>query len=398
MNDKTVIRASYGLFYARIHGQLLDTLFLGSSRYQTNVFLNATQAGAPAFPNVLSTATGLPTGSISLQFAVDNFYSPYTEQGSLAIERQLSRDSVLTVNYLWSKGIGLITQRDLNLGPQAPNPVTYLIKDTSGNVVNTFTTPVWISANKVDPRYSKILLVENGGRSWYNGLSAQFIQRMSHGLSAKLAYTWSHAIDDGNEQGASWNISSTFNNATYNGNYRYDKGTTPLDQRHRLNLTWVWEPAFTKSNSMTARYLVNGWTLSGLATIASSHPDTPTVTVSGTGQFPGFNLAFTTMNGSGGWNRVPFLPVGSLNVDQIHRVDARLERGLPFGERVKAKLMFEAFNVFNRVSNTGINTQAYSAVSGVLTPVPNLGRGNVSGGFPDGTNARRAQVGVRVTF
>jgi hypothetical protein len=30
--------------------------------------------------------------------------------------------------------------------------------------------------------------------------------------------------------------------------------------------------------------------------------------------------------------------------------------------------------------------------------VPNLGKGNVSGGFPDGTNARRAQVGVRVTF
>lgn len=397
-NDKTVIRAGYGLFYARVHGNLLDTLWLGNSRYQSIVFLNATQAGAPLFPNNLSSATGLPGGSVSLEFAANNFYSPYTEQGTLAIEHQLARDLGLTVSYLWSKGIGLVTQEDLNLGPPAPNPVTYLIKDTSGNVVNTFTTPVWISANKVDPRYSKILQVENGGRSWYNGLSVQLVKRMSGGVSAKMAYTWSHAIDDGNEQGASWNIASTFNNATYNGNYRYDKGSTTLDQRHRMSVAWVWQPTFTSSSSMAARYLVNGWLLTGIATLASAQPVTPTVSVSGTGQFPGVNLAYTTMNGSGGWNRVPFLSVGSLDVDQTYRVDARLERELPFSERFKTKLMFEGFNVFNRISNTGVNTQAYSAVGGVLTPTPNLGKGNTSGGFPDGTNARRAQVALRVVF
>ena len=104
------------------------------------------------------------------------------------------------------------------------------------------------------------------------------------------------------------------------------------------------------------------------------------------------------MNGSGGWNRVPFLPVGSLDVDQIHRVDARLERQLPFSETVKAKLMFEAFNVFNMISNTAVNTQAYTAANGVLTPTPNLGKGNSSQGFPDGTNARRMQVALRINF
>jgi hypothetical protein len=31
-------------------------------------------------------------------------------------------------------------------------------------------------------------------------------------------------------------------------------------------------------------------------------------------------------------------------------------------------------------------------------PIPGLGTGTASGGFPDGTNARRAQVSLRVTF
>jgi hypothetical protein len=104
------------------------------------------------------------------------------------------------------------------------------------------------------------------------------------------------------------------------------------------------------------------------------------------------------MNGSGGWTRVPFLPVGNLDVDQIKRLDARVERQLPFTERVRGKIMFEAFNVFNMMYNTTISTQAYSATNGVLTPTAGLGAGRASQGFPDGTNARRAQVALRLTF
>jgi hypothetical protein len=290
-------------------------------------------------------------------------------------------------------------QRDLNLGPQGP-AVTYTIKDSAGNNVNTFTTPTYLFANRVDTRYSKILQAENGGNSWYNGLAIQVNKRMSHGFTAKLAYTWSHAIDDGNEQGASWNIDSTFNNATYNGNYRFDKGSSTLDTRHRAVLNWLWSPKFTNSDSALARYLVNGWGVSGILTVASANPWTPTITFSGatSSQFPGVNLAFGTLNGSGGWNRAPFLPVGSVDVDRIHRVDARVERQLPFGERVKGKLMFEAFNVFNMMYNTSVTTTAYTAAGGILTPNASLGRGTASQGFPDGTNARRVQVAMRVTF
>jgi hypothetical protein len=229
---------------------------------------------------------------------------------------------------------------------------------------------------------------------------------MSHGLSAQLNYTWSHAIDDGNEQGASYNISNTFLNSTFNGNYPLDKGSSTLDQRHRLSINWLWQPTFTTSTSAFSRYLVNGWELSAITTLASAHPMSATVNSASTSlgaEFPGIQLANSTLDGAGGWNRVPFWPVGSLNVDQIYNVDARITRNLPISERVKVALSFEAFNAFNTIHNTGIQTTAYNVSGNFLKPVLTngislLGTGNASQGFPDGTNARRMQVALRVTF
>jgi hypothetical protein len=406
INDRTVIRAGYGIFYARLHGNMLDTLFLGNGKYQTAVSLNNTQAGGPVFNTLLPSATGLPTGAVNLNVADPNFRAPYTQQGTLAIEHQLTHDMVLTANYIWTRGIGLYTQRDLNLGAPTSTPFTYIIQDAGGNNVGTYSTPLFIAANKVDPRYGKILSVENGGQSWYNALAIQLEKRMSHGLSAQLSYTWSHAIDDGNEEGASNNISNTFNNATFNGNYALDKGSSTLDQRHRLSLNWLWEPKFTTSTSAFARYFVNGWNLSAITTLASAHPVSPTVNPASTApgaEFAGIQLAQSTLTGAGGWNRVPFLPVGFLNVDQIYGVDARVTRSLPFGERVKANLSFEAFNAFNTIHNTSIQQAAYNVSGNILKPVltggvSHLGDGSASQGFPDGTNARRMQVALRLTF
>lgn len=404
-NEKTVLRAGYGIFYARFHGNMLDTLFLGNGKYQTAISINNTQAGAPVFNNVLPSASGLPLGSITLNVADKNFHSAYTQQGTLAIERQLSHDMGLTVSYIWTRGIGLYVQRDLNLG--APGPTeTYIIQDASGANVGTYSTPVFLASNRPDPRYAKILSIENGGQSWYNALAVQFQKRMSHGLSAQVNYTWSHAIDDGNEEGASYNISNTFNNATFNGNYPLDKGSSTLDQRHRVSINWLWEPTFTRSTSAFARYLVNGWGLSAITTLASSHPTSATINAPSTAtgaEFPGIALAYGTLNGSGGWSRVPFWPVNSLDIDRTYNVDARLTRSIPFSEKVKMNLGFEAFNVFNTIHNTGVQTAAYSVSGNVLKPILTngvsfLGVGNASQGFPDGTNARRMQVLLRVIF
>jgi len=220
-------------------------------------------------------------------------------------------------------------------------------------------------------------------------------------------YTWSHAIDDANQQGASNNISSTFNNATFNGNYALDKGSSTLDQRHRASINWLWRPTFTTSTSTFAKYFVNGWELSGITTLASAHPVSTTmnsVSTTANGVFQGVTLAYSTLNGSGGWNRVPFLPTSNIDIDRTYNVDARLTRSIPFSERVKANLSFEAFNVFNTIHNTSVQTAAYSvSAGGIIRPVvtngvSHVGDGSASQGFPDGTNARRMQAALRFTF
>ncbi len=401
VDSKTAIRAGYGMFYARIHGNMLDTLFLGNGSYQTSISITPAQAGAPVFGSILGAATGLPTGSIKLEFAAPNFRSPYTQQGTFAIDRQLSRSMGVTASYIWTRGIGLYTQRDLNLGTPGPTE-TYTIDNAAGAVVGSYTTPVYVLGNRVDPRYSSILQIENGGQSWYNALALQFYKHMSKGLELNVDYTWSHAIDDGNEQGASWNISNTFNNATIPGNYGFDKGSSSLDQRHRVSVNWVWTPKLTSSTSMFAKNFVNGWGLSSITTLASAHPATTTMnsaSTSANGVFSGVTLANSTLNGSGGWNRVPFLPVGNVDIDQTYNVDLRLGHTYSVGEKLKATLSFEAFNAFNTIHNTSVITSAYSVSSGgILKPLTGVGAGTASQGFPDGTNARRCQVALRFNF
>jgi hypothetical protein len=396
LNEKTVVRVGYGIFYAPYIVDGLDTLFLGNGLYQTSISANPNQAGAPLFPNAFPNVNAVPAGTAQLTFAQPGFHNPYSEQATLAVQRQLAQGLDLTVSYNYTRGIGLITAPDVNLS--APSITrTYTIDDSLGNAVGSFTTPIWTTANKVDPRYSHIYVVGNGGDSWYNGLSVQLRKRFAHGFTGQFSYTWSHAIDDAQQSGASTTI--TYNqSSTYNGNFALDKGSSATDQRHRAVINWTYAPTIVKSDNWAARYLINGWQLSTITTMASSQPTSGTISVSGQ-QFSGITMAYTTeINGLAGWNRVPFLPVNNTDIDRQYTVDARLVRNLPFTDRIKGMLMFEGFNVFNTQYNTGIATTEFTAAGGVIKPQVGFGLGNASQAFPDGTNARRLQAAFRLVF
>jgi hypothetical protein len=235
--------------------------------------------------------------------------------------------------------------------------------------------------------------VESSGNSYYNALVVQLRKRFSRQFEGFVAYTWSHAIDFNQGGGADNIFFSDGPRTLSNGDYRGEKASSQLDQRHRLVATFTWEPRFTQRDSAFARWAVNGWQLSQITTCASAQPATPTILVSEV-PFPGaaFN---STLNGFGGSTRVPFYPASSLPIDQVVRTDARLTKVIPLTERHVLRVNFEAFNVFNHVSDTAVNTLAFQASGGVLRPVPGLGQGVASQGYPDGTNARRAQVSVR---
>jgi hypothetical protein len=146
------------------------------------------------------------------------------------------------------------------------------------------------------------------------------------------------------------------------------------------------------------RYLLDGWQFSAIATLATGLPETPLVVVNGQ-QFNGTIATNpSTLNGSGGWERVPFEGVNSLRTESEHIVDARITKGIYFTDRIRAMVMFEAFNALNSQYATSVNTIAYSATAGVVRAVPGAGDGTSSYNPVSGTNARRLQISFRVVF
>jgi len=399
-NNKTVVRAGYGMFYARYPGGMINTFFLENGVYQKQISLNgaiATDVAAgPVFPAILAGIDrNPPAGTVDVTFAAPDMRNPYTQQGDLGIEHELTRNIGLTVSYLWSRGAQLFTVRDLNIGPLGA-PVTYRINDTAGNQAGSYTTDTYRLANRVDTRWRRVNQVENGGRTYYDGLVVQMRKRFSAGWDGSVAYTWSHAIDF-NQGGGNNNIFfSGGPNSMYNGNYANDKSSSALDQRHRFVGTAIFTPTFTKKTDWASKYLINNWQMSNIVTLGSSFAQTPTIFVSGN-PFAGAALN-TSLNGFGTSTRVPFLQANSLDIGLQRRWDARITKIIPITERFQTFLNFEAFNVLNTSIFSFVNGQAFSAANGVLTPTARLGEAMASQGFPDGTANRRAQVSVRLVF
>jgi hypothetical protein len=401
LNDnKTVIRGGYGMFYARVQGGFVNTLFLENGLYQKQISLNsaiATDAAlGPVFPGTLpGIDRNPPAGTVDVTFQSPDWRNPYTQQGDIGIERQLRENLGLTVSYVWSRGLHLTTARDLNVG-QPTGTANYRILDVNNNQVGAYSTPAYLLANRVDTRWRRVNMVDHGGNSYYNAMVVQLRKRASRGFEGSVSYTWSHAIDFLQGGGNDNIFFSGGPRSLMNGDYRLDKSSSALDQRHRMGITTIWAPQLTKSQSTWARLFVNNWQLSQITTFASAQNATSTIFVSGN---PFTGAAFnTSLNGFGASTRVPFVPAANLDVDQIYRTDARLTKILRFKERFQLHLNFEVFNMFNHVSDTAVNIQAFQATAGALTPTARLGEGSASQGFPDGTNARRAQVGTRFIF
>jgi hypothetical protein len=400
LNDKTVIRGGLGTFFARQVTGILDDIYTGNGIYQVSDNLSnaALVAQGPVFPNVLSgPLTNLSQGASTLDVLSPKLKTPYSEQATIAVERQLSKDMVLTVSGIFSRGMNLWGTQDIN-APGLGAPFTYTINDASGNKVGTYTTGVYTGA-RPNPAFNAILEQTNGVNSWYDGLVVTLEKRFSHGFQSQASYTWSHEIDDG--QGAATNAIFGFSDAawTYNGQYGFDKGSGALDQRQRFIYTFVWAPNPMKSNTWVAKYVVNNWQLSSITTLMSGRPQTLQVRLLDT-PVAGMLYSGSALDGFNGNFRVPFLPLNSLYSPWVQQENFRLTKNIPLvRENMRLSLMFEAFNIANNWSPTSLATQAYTEAKGVLSYTPTaFGFGLSDGGFPDGTQARRLQVAARFVF
>ena len=390
LNDKTVVRVGAGFYYQPFTGQLLRDLYTGNDIYNVTISVPPNFSGAPLFPKVIASSTTTPNNTQNVLYGDSKLKLPYAEVGQAGIERRLTNTLALSLNYIESRGTKLWTQTDTTLGVPTITK-TYNIDDAAGNIVNTFTTNMWNT--RTDTTHGHVWEIFNEGYSRYRAGALQLRKSMTHGFSAQLSYTYSHAYDDVSGPPAVSFIPAT----TVPGDYRADEGNSNYDQRHRGVVNFLWAPNAVKNDS-PARYLLNGWQLSGTFTYASGMPETPLVMVAGQ-QFSGVTMDYAdSLNGSGGWARVPYTSVNKLLTGKQEVLNARVTKMIPFTERVKGMVMFEAFNALNRQFDTSLNNIEYVATTGTLRPVAGFGTPNAAYGYPFGTNARWCQVAFRVEF
>jgi hypothetical protein len=249
--------------------------------------------------------------------------------------------------------------------------------------------------------------LQAGGNSYYQAMLVTFKHSRGKWFNGTASYTYGHTIDDA--VGFAPTFGSTTPSSYVNGYYAGERDESNLDRRHNLVVNAVLQPTFTKSNSLVAKYLVNGWQLALINVAATTQVQAPTIISSGSFT-PTGGVRSGSLNGLGATMRVPFEPLTKVKIGAVNRMDARISKNFPINERFGVSLGFEAFNVFNHAIVSGRDTGEYDVtqkldalkkpIAGqyLLTPRSTFGAVTATQITPDGTTARRAQGVIRITF
>ncbi len=341
-DGKTSIRAGYGIYYGRIvtaqiYNALLNT---GNPGGQGQVSLNpaVVTSGAPIFPNVLPSNPG----SLSLagiQFYQDNFQAPLINQYDIIFERQIARNTAVSVSYLGSLGRNLVTFVDKNFNPIPTSYTTYTINGGPRNG-QTFTLPRYSRANTA---FAALTQIESSVKSQYNALVFQFNRRFTKGLQFQSSYTLARATDTGQNSSMFPSANSPLNVFDRS----FDAGTSNFDVRHKIVASAVYSPKLYKgSNNSFGNYALNGWTISPIFIYFSGRP------------FDGFGGS--NLNGTSGDSRFPLDERNAYRYPRLWDVDLRLSKRFKFTERYNLELIAEGFNIFNRTQVSQLNNTLYT--------------------------------------
>ncbi len=372
---KTSVRGGYGLFFGRVlNGTIYQAIAsTGTSASQFLYTLNPVNNGqlnpnALIYPKTIATSV---TNSLppSIDFFASNFRAPTIQQGDLAIQREVGWNTVLSVSYLMSLGRQLPNFIDTNIAP-ATSTISYSIN--GGKYAGqTFMLPLYSA--RLNPSFQAMTAIVSNINSSYNALVVQAEHRLSNGVQFQLSYTFSKALDYGQNQTSGADTNDPFDPFTVR--YDYGKSVTNIPQRFVGSL--VWEPTVHLDNRLLNQ-LANGWLVSPIFTEQSGLPysygvngtDTKVKTVPGASQ---------SLNGSGGANFLILAGRNTLEQPRIEDVDLRLSRSLLFAGKYRLEALTEAFNLFNRENFTSVNTTAYNVTGNVLNAVGNFSVPNTAG-------------------
>ncbi len=173
----------------------------------------------------------------------ENFHMPVYDSVSLEVQREFTRDLVLRVGYVGTKGTGLFESA----------------------AANNFCRSI--------PNQGPTRLRTNSGMSIYHSLQTSLEKRLSAGFSFGLHYTYSSFIDTMSEI---FNVSSgEIAVAQDSYNRRADRARSSFDRPHRLAGNFVYELPYFRDQKGLTGYVLGGWQLNSFFTLQSGSPFTP---------------------------------------------------------------------------------------------------------------------------
>ncbi|MEP6850448.1 MAG: hypothetical protein ABI999_16435, partial [Acidobacteriota bacterium] len=403
LNDKTVIRGGFGVFYME---DIANSVYFDVARnIAARVDLTTTTANPITWSNAIPGGSGTVV-QVPPPFALAAAYdhaTPRTYQYMLNIQRQLGTQWSLELGYYGSQSRHLYGFQNVNQALPGP--------------LNT------INSRRPFANYGIISYVNDVFKGSYNAASVKLTRRFGDGISLNTNYTWAKSID--NASGTrTQGLDTLFPQDS--SCLECEKGPSSFDVRHRWVVGAVYELPIGKGKMLNiknsvANGFVGGWQLNLSSTIQSGVPESLNIGTNNAGtnnplpdrpSYSGVGNGYLstptpTTSGLAWYNPASFIeaPQGSFgNVGRntmltphFQSIDMALGKRIKIADRHIIQFRVEAFNVFNHPSwgAPNANILAGAAFPGAPANAAHQGFGIInSTSIP----MRQIQFGLKYSF
>jgi hypothetical protein len=424
LNDKTVVRAGYGVFFApqfAIGSPLATVGYNATTSYNASTNGDLTSLGTLTNPfpagisQPVAKSLGASTGIGQTFNLVDpNARSPYVQQYSLDIQRQLPGSMALEVGFVGSKSSHL-TLGSPNININALNPA--LLSEGSA-LLASVTNPFYgvggtgvVGTAKVQasqlllpfPAFSTInYQFTDNDKAIYYSMIVKAQKRFSQGLTFLSAFTWSRNWDESSAgAGNTLNSGAVAPQNPYNmaAEYAFSNVDSPLrwTTSFSYDLPFGKGKKFVNGGNIIVSNVVGGWSVNATSIFQTGFP----LQISQSKNFnSSFGYASQRPNATGispatsgslearlgdYINPAAFSQAAEFTFGNLGRTiplrgpgqanwDMSIFKTFTIKERIKSQFRFEALNALNTPLFYAPNTSFGSSTFGQITQQANFSR------------------------